>query len=92
MKLMDILQEAEEQDMEVEVEPQEKGIEDPSYVFEINGAFDFRALERIMRTNEQGLTIDNYELTINTNGKIDDEAYENFIRKVEKLKFLNFKR
>jgi len=92
--LIELLQEAEEDNekMEVEVDTEEANIRNPSYVFEINGRFDFNELERLLRNNEAGLTLDGYELKIDTKGLVDDAAYENFIQEVEKLKYLKFLR
>lgn len=90
MKIQQIIQEADE--MEIETPVDDNGIKNPSFVFEINGTFNFRELENILRNNEQGLTLDNYELKINTKGLINDEDYENFIVSVEKLRYLKYMR
>lgn len=92
--LLELIREAEEEtnQMEVEVDTEEETIRNPSFVFEINGRFDFNELERLLRDNEAGLTLDSYELKINTKGLIDDASYENFIQEVEKLKYLKFLR
>lgn len=92
--LLELLQEAEEdnEEMEVEVNTDEADIRNPSFVFEINGRFDFNELERLLRFNQAGLTLDSYELKINTKGLVDDAAYEDFIQEVEKLKYLKFLR
>ena len=89
IKLTDILKE-QEGEMEVNVDTNDRGIKNPSFVFEINGNFNFKELETILRYNEQGLTLDNFELKINTKGDAGDGDYENFIREVEKLRYLKF--
>lgn len=88
---MELVQEAEEE-MEVEVDTEEATIRNPSFVFEINGDFDFDELERLLRNNEAGLVLDIYELRIDTKGLIDDASYENFVKQVEKLQYLKFVR
>lgn len=88
-KLHFILQEAEEE-MDVETPDVSSDIKNPSFVFEINGNFNFSELERLLYANESGLTLDTYELKIDTKGLIDDAAYEKFIIEVEKLKYLKF--
>lgn len=88
-KLHFILQEAEDE-MDVETPDNTSDIKNPSFVFEINGNFNFSELERLLNANESGLTLDTYELKIDTKGLVDDAAYENFIREVEKLKYLKF--
>ncbi len=87
--LQELLLEAE---MEIETPTNERGIKNPSFVFEINGNFNFKELENILRNNEQGLSLDNIELKINTKGLIGDEDYETFIINVEKLKYLKYLR
>lgn len=91
-KLLNIIQEAEDTPMEVNVQDTSNGIKDPSFVFQINGNFNFKDLERILRFNEQGLTLDDYELRIVTKGNINDADYESFITNIEKLKYLKFLR
>lgn len=76
---------------EIGPEEQEEGVENPSFTFEINGTFNFAQLEKFMQENEQGLEPDNYQLVINTKGKVKDEDYESFIKYIEeKMNFLNF--
>ena len=55
------------------IEPSEEeveGVQNPSFTFEINGNFNFAQLEKFMKENEQGLELDNYQLVINTKGKV----------------------
>lgn len=78
-----------------EISPEEQeeneGVENPTFTFEINGTFNFAQLEKFMQENEQGLEPDNYQLVINTKGKVKDEDYESFIKYIEeKMNFLNF--
>jgi len=79
------------EEFETQGNTEEKGVEDPSFTFEINGSFNFSQLEKFMSENEQGLENESYHLVINTKGKVTDEDYENFIKYIEdKMNFLNF--
>lgn len=66
-------------------------VEDPTFTFEVDGDFNYNELERIVKNNDIGTSLDKIYVKISLNGKVNEEDYQKFIEYIEsKMRFFKF--